>query len=144
MLKVGTKVMVGKHGLNSVKAARGLTAIIIGESFGAYKLRFDRPVESDYGAIDYEWFAEPNMVTLIEPKDGRHKSPMNQKILKHLTKGKSLTQLEALSLFGCFRLAAAVHDLRNAGHDIQTETKTDENGKHYARYRFVPPVAKAA
>ena len=40
-------------------------------------------------------------------------------ILQHLKSGKSLTPLDALRLYGCFRLAARIHDLRCAGHDIE-------------------------
>jgi hypothetical protein len=60
---------------------------------------------------------------------------MSQKqlILKHLEDGKSLTPLDALSLFGCFRLAARINDLRTAGHKINT-TNLDVNGKKIASY----------
>lgn len=60
--------------------------------------------------------------------------PSNQKILAHLQKQGSITPMEALMNFGLFRLAASIHDLRNAGHDIRTDIRTDSAGKHYARY----------
>ena len=41
-------------------------------------------------------------------------------ILEHLKKGLSITPLEALSLCGCFRLAARIHDLM-VRRIIQTE-----------------------
>jgi hypothetical protein len=43
-----------------------------------------------------------------------------QQILKHLEKGNKLTSLEALSMFQCFRLAARIRDLKDAGHDIES------------------------
>ena len=44
-------------------------------------------------------------------------------ILEHLKKGLSITPLEALNRFGCFRLSARIHDLRHKqGYDnIVTE-----------------------
>ena len=55
------------------------------------------------------------------------------KILAHLEKGKSITPLEALEKYGCFRLSARIDDLRNMGHHIITET-IKKNGKRFASY----------
>ena len=52
-----------------------------------------------------------------------------------LLSGRSLTPLDALEDFGCFRLAARVADLRREGMDIECSTETT-NGKRYARYRL--------
>lgn len=59
-------------------------------------------------------------------------------ILEHLKKGLSITPLEALSLCGCFRLAARIHDLRHKqGHDnIVTERVLTSSGKYVAQYRL--------
>lgn len=57
----------------------------------------------------------------------------NEMILEHLMGGNPITPLEALRLFGCFRLAASICDLRRDGYNIRTETVNDKN-KHYARY----------
>ena len=54
-------------------------------------------------------------------------------ILDHLQKGGSLTTLDALQFFGCFRLAARIHELRKEGHDIE-EQILSHNGKRYASY----------
>ena len=48
------------------------------------------------------------------------KSQCNQ-ILRYLQSGKSITPLQALKKFGCFRLGARVWDLRDKGHDIRSE-----------------------
>ena len=56
-----------------------------------------------------------------------------QQILKHLEKGNKLTSLEALSLFGCFRLAARVQELRDVGRDIKSQL-VNINGKRIAEY----------
>lgn len=39
-------------------------------------------------------------------------------IERHLLSGKAITALEALDKFGCFRLAARIRDLRDAGVPI--------------------------
>lgn len=57
-------------------------------------------------------------------------------ILEHLKKGLSITPLEALNLCGCFRLAARIHDLRDQGNDIVTDTVTTQSGKKVASYRL--------
>lgn len=54
-------------------------------------------------------------------------------ILKAFQRGESLTPLEALDRFGCFRLAAQVFSLKKLGYDIQTEI-VQQNEKHFARY----------
>ena len=47
--------------------------------------------------------------------------------------GRSLTTLEALTMFGCFRLAARISNLREEGMDIHTEI-VEINHKRVARY----------
>lgn len=62
------------------------------------------------------------------------KTSQNQKILKHLSSGKSLSPLQALGLFGCYRLAGRIYDLKRAGHHIETIIKSDDQGRTYASY----------
>lgn len=57
----------------------------------------------------------------------------NTAILNHLEKGKSITPLDALKRFGCFRLGARIWELRERGHSIKKET-VFRNGKHFASY----------
>ena len=57
----------------------------------------------------------------------------NAAILKHLLR-KSLTPLEALEQYGCFRLAARIGELREQGHDIRTSVIRNSQGKRFARY----------
>jgi hypothetical protein len=59
----------------------------------------------------------------------------NEAIKAALLSGRSLTPLDALQDFGCFRLAARVADLRREGLDIECHRETT-NGKRYARYRL--------
>jgi hypothetical protein len=62
---------------------------------------------------------------------------MSQKtqILKHLQGGHPLTALDALTKFGCFRLASRIGELRAEGHKILSEIVVDlTTGKKYAEY----------
>ena len=59
------------------------------------------------------------------------------KIERHLRKGKTITPMEALVVFGVFRLASIVHRLRQRGLAIETILKNDENGHQYASYKAV-------
>jgi len=54
-----------------------------------------------------------------------------------LLSGRSLTPIDALEDFGCFRLAARIADLRREGMDIECQREKTINGfKYYARYRL--------
>jgi hypothetical protein len=58
-------------------------------------------------------------------------------ILNYLEQHESISPVEALTVAGCFRLAARINDLRNRGHKIETKIKQDINGRRYARYQLV-------
>ena len=60
----------------------------------------------------------------------------NKQILAHLKRGTSITPMGALRLYGCFRLASRIHDLRSDGHDIVTINEPTEDGKYVARYKL--------
>ncbi len=64
-------------------------------------------------------------------------------ILSHLQEGKSISPIEALNLFGCFRLGARIFDLKADGHDIAMEWETDGLGKKWARYSLGLPAVAA-
>lgn len=59
-------------------------------------------------------------------------------ILKHLKENpsKGITPIDALNLFGCFRLSARIWDLKEDGCEIKT-VKESKNKKTYARYFLV-------
>jgi hypothetical protein len=60
----------------------------------------------------------------------------NQLIRQHLESGKSITPLEALSMYGCLRLGARIYDLRQDGLPVKTEIK--RNGKKwFAKYSLL-------
>lgn len=56
------------------------------------------------------------------------------RIFAHLQRLGSITQLEALDLYHCMRLAPIVHRLRQAGWHIETQTEESSTGARYARY----------
>ena len=59
----------------------------------------------------------------------------NKQIKTHLEIGKTLTAIQALEMFGCFRLAARIKDLKDSGMAIEKAmVRNDNNGKHYALY----------
>lgn len=62
------------------------------------------------------------------------------RILEHMSHGRTLTPIEALELFGSFRLAARIEQLRSRGHLIDCEL-IEENGKSFARYSIKYPIA---
>lgn len=57
------------------------------------------------------------------------------KILKHLKSGKSITQMEALNLYGRMRLASRINDLREI-YPIHTKM-IYKSGKKFASYSLV-------
>jgi len=65
-----------------------------------------------------------------------------KKIGDYLRSGRSLTQVEALTKFGCFRLAARIYRLRHQhGMLIATQMITTKSGKLVARYSLLHKVS---
>jgi len=61
-------------------------------------------------------------------------------ILAHLKK-KTITPIEALELYGCFRLGGRIYDLKKDGYNIKTTMVTNGDGtKRFARYKLMPTV----
>ena len=63
---------------------------------------------------------------------------MNQEtqILNYMKKGNSITPLEALKKFNCFRLGARIYDLKSKGYGIRSKT-IKRNGKRFSSYSMV-------
>ena len=57
-----------------------------------------------------------------------------ESIYKHLKTQGNLTPLEALGVYGIYRLAARVCEMRRKGVPIDSVNKKDANGKVYAQY----------
>lgn len=61
-------------------------------------------------------------------------------ILNALRAGRKLTPVEALRDFGCFRLGARIHELKQAGHDIRSRRIEVGEGKRVAQYSMAEKV----
>lgn len=57
-----------------------------------------------------------------------------EQVLQHLLSGQSITPIEALDLYGSFRLSSIIFRLRDRGYDIHTEMVTIRKGTRVARY----------
>jgi len=55
------------------------------------------------------------------------------RIIKYLGSGKGLTGLQALKMFGCFRLASRIYDIRQAGYTVESY-RVKQNGKTFCKY----------
>jgi len=51
-------------------------------------------------------------------------------------KQDGITPLEALQMFGCFRLSAIIYNLKKQGYKIKTEIVKIET-KHFANYKLI-------
>ena len=67
-------------------------------------------------------------------KPGRYNSQKDN-ILAHLMEGYHITPYDALSQYGCFRLAAIIYNLRKEGIKITTK-KITQKGKTFASYHL--------
>ena len=66
-----------------------------------------------------------------------------QRILKYLQRGFTLTPLQALAKFDCWALSSRVSDLNKEGAGIQKKTVT-QNGKSFAKYFIPKPYTETA
>ena len=62
-----------------------------------------------------------------------NKVTKQEKVLTHLQTHGSITPLEALEIYGSFRLGALIFNLRKEGHDIETNIVPK---KGYAKYTY--------
>jgi|TARA_B100000902_G_scaffold23170_1_gene27899 hypothetical protein len=58
----------------------------------------------------------------------------NKQIKAYLEEGNSITAIQALEKFGCFRLAARIKDLKETGMVIDKAMIANNEGKHHAIY----------
>lgn len=64
------------------------------------------------------------------------KESQNSMIARYIEEhDEGITPIDALNLFGCFRLSARISDLRHDGYNIVSIRET-KNGKTYCRYRL--------
>lgn len=65
-----------------------------------------------------------------------NKNSQNACIAIWLKQGNTITPIEAMYEFGCFRLGARIADLRKAGYNIETKM-VNYNGKRFAQYKLI-------
>ena len=58
----------------------------------------------------------------------------NEQILAWLKAGKTLTPLDALNHFGCFRLSARIYELKELGWPIECDRRKTWTGKVVATW----------
>ena len=56
------------------------------------------------------------------------------KILDYMLRGHRITPIEALNLFGSFRLGARIAEIRKRGFSVQSEFVTTPSGKRVKAY----------
>lgn len=62
------------------------------------------------------------------------KRTQNDMIREALEAGRTITALEALDEFGCFRLASRIADIKKTGFPIHRGWYTTKSGKQIAAY----------
>ena len=66
-------------------------------------------------------------------KHDRASTQTNQ-ILSFMQEGRSITALDALNRFGCFRLASRISDLKRQGVSVKSEFIMTEGGAKIKKY----------
>ncbi len=64
----------------------------------------------------------------------RKKQTQYNNILKYLLAGKSLTQLQAISMFGCIRLGAIIFNIRKEYYVTTDRVKNKAKTGTYGKY----------
>ena len=73
---------------------------------------------------------------------GMRNKSQKSKIMKYLDEGNSITPLEALEMFGCFRLAAIIHSIKHQekefmeGKELITNMVTNKFGVKFGSYKL--------
>ena len=74
----------------------------------------------------------------MEKTEKKVKPSQKAMILDWMLLGNSLTPVEALKMFGCFRLGARIADIKEMGYLVHIEMVYDRRtGKRYASYSLV-------
>ena len=60
-----------------------------------------------------------------------------KRIKAHLDSGESITALDAFEIFGCLRLAARMHELKESGYPFMKHMVKLDNGRSVACYTKV-------
>lgn len=61
----------------------------------------------------------------------------DKQVLTYLKHGNTISQIEAIQLFDCYRLSSVINRLRNAGHKIITHPEPNKSRfGNRARYEY--------
>lgn len=60
----------------------------------------------------------------------------NHRIAQDLMRGHKITALDAMTSYGCMRLASRISDIRATGIPVIMELIQTSTGKHIARYHI--------
>ena len=71
----------------------------------------------------------------INENTGACKS-QTQRILDYMLQGHAITPLEALEIFGSFRLGARIAEIKAKGYLVYSEFVTTPNGKKVKQYHL--------
>jgi hypothetical protein len=64
-------------------------------------------------------------------------STQTTQVLDRLKQGQSITQVDAIRLYKCYRLSAIIKRLRNQGYEIVTYSERNSSGTGtHARYEL--------
>jgi len=81
------------------------------------------------------WSSYSANVTEADEAEQMHSKPSQRgSILIYLQAGNEITDIEALRLFQCRRLAARILELKHMGHHIKSRMITLMSGKRVAEY----------
>ena len=64
----------------------------------------------------------------------------SKQIEDYLDEGNRITQLDALNLFKCFRLASRISDIQREGRTVQSRFISTYSGKRVKEYWFEFPM----
>ena len=72
------------------------------------------------------------------------KESQTRKIARHLLNGHAITQMQALRLYGCLRLASRIYDIKNGRYGIAPFSPTTKmiykHKKKWAEYSYKRPA----
>ncbi len=81
------------------------------------------------------WSSHSTNVAEADQAEEMHSKPSQRgSILIYLQAGNAITDIEALRLFQCRRLAARILELKRMGHDIKSRMVEVMSGKRVAEY----------
>jgi hypothetical protein len=78
-------------------------------------------------------------LTLLKRHPTQNTMTQTEEILNWLKDGNRITALEALDMFGCFRLGARIYDIKRMGYDIESRPFRTSGGATISEYRLKQP-----